>query len=164
MNWPFYVKARIVPSHSPRLSRSVEFRHLIEYFGVVIESEKAMSKPFGDIQHTPILRRKLDGHPLFESGNVGTQINDDIVNGSHCAADQFRFFKRSELIMHPTKRGLVLVKRNIALDPFWMQAVSCGFSIAPAPGEESTFVFQPLRINNKRALQLGLSESHRSRQ
>ena len=40
------------------------------------------------------------------------------------------------------------------------EAVSRGFPLAPAPGEESAFVLQPLRLDNKRAFQFGLNESH----
>ena len=66
--------------------------------------------------------------------------------------------------MHSTERGFLLVERNVALHPSWMEAVSSGFPLAPAPGEESAFVLQPLRLDNKRAFQLGLDEPHESKQ
>src|SRR5262249_47101768 len=107
---PLNAKSRIVPSQSPRMSRSIEFGHLIEYFRVLIESEKTMSEPLGDVQHSPILRRKLCGQPLSEGGTVGTQINNYVVNGSHRATDQFRFFGGDGLIMHPTERRFLLIE------------------------------------------------------
>ena len=79
-----------------------------------------MGKPLGNVQHAPILRRKLHGHPLSEGGTIGTQINNYVVNGSHRAADQFRFFERSGLIMHSTERSFLLVERNVALHPLGM--------------------------------------------
>ena len=63
--------------------------------------------------------------------------------------------------MHPAKRSFVFVERNVALDPFWTEAVGRGFPLTPASGEESTFVLQPLSLNDERTLQSGLNEPHR---
>src|SRR5262249_42476676 len=102
--------ARIVPSHSPRMSGSIEFRHLVKDFRVVVEGEKTMGESLGDIQDPPIFRRKLCGQPLSESGTVRTQIDNYVVNGSHRATDQFRFFRGDRLIMHPTERRFLPIE------------------------------------------------------
>src|SRR5262249_46812301 len=103
-------KGRIVPSYPPSMSRRIEFRHLVKDFRVVIEGEKTMGESLGDIQHPPILSRKLCGQPLSERGTFGTQINNYVVDGSHRATDQFHFSRRSGLIMHPTEGSFLLVE------------------------------------------------------
>ena len=64
--------------------------------------------------------------------------------------------------MHSTERGFLLVERNVALHPFGIEAVSSGFLLAPAPGEETAFVLQPFRLDDERAFQFGLNEFHQS--
>ena len=60
--------------------------------------------------------------------------------------------------MHSTERAFFLIERNVALHPLRTQPISRGFPLAPAPGEKTAFVFQPLSLNDERTLQFGLNE------
>ena len=54
--------------------------------------------------------------------------------------------------MHPAQGTFIRVERDIALEESRIQAVLLEFALAESAGKEPPGVFNPLQINDKRAL------------
>src|ERR1700688_4420192 len=63
--------------------------------------------------------------------------------------------------MHPTQRALPRVKRNAALQQFWIQSVLFKFLLAPSACKEPSVIALALETNLEDTCQLGLMKSHK---
>jgi hypothetical protein len=78
---------------------------------------------------------------LHESRRVRTQIDDDILWGSHRAANEFRLFVRGLLVMHPPQDVFRAVEGDVALYPMSAKAVRLKLALAPGARKKATFIF-----------------------
>src|SRR5438034_4782282 len=62
--------------------------------------------------------------------------------------------------MHPSKRTLSFVERDIALRDFRIQAASHEFLTAKSSGEKAAFVFTLFRLNQQSTGQSSLPKNH----
>ena len=109
-----------------------------------------MSKSFGYIQHAMICRREFRCQPLGKSRRIGSEVDNDVVNGSPRAANQFSFFVGSDLVVHAPQRSFLPVEGHAALGQPWIKAIFHKLPLAPGAGEKSPLIFVPLGLDDER--------------
>ena len=135
------MRLRIIPAQASRTDGIEEFRHLVENFRIVLEGLETVRKTPRYKKPDSVLGRELEAEAPEISRRVLPDVDDDIVNGTHRAPDQFVLLVRRSLEMHPAQRAGLLVERHIALDEPGSQAFRREFFFAEGTREKPPLVF-----------------------
>ena len=119
-----------------------------------------MSKALRDVQRSPILHRQLNGVRLTIRRRFRPQIDHDIVNRATHAAHQLGFARRSFLEMHPTKCAGFGVRRQVALDDIWVEAMFRKFVHTKRARKKTTLILMPFEVDGECTAERGLNKDH----
>ena len=119
-----------------------------------------MRKPFGDVNYLAIIRIEKFGIVLHECPGTGAHVDNQIIDSSSCAANQFRFFVRCRLIVDAAEGALFLVERNVALNKSWVEAVGFEFTLTPGTSKKAPFILVPVQLNDERAREVCRRKNH----
>src|SRR6266853_6706328 len=144
---------RVVPSKPPRAFLRIEFGHLIEDFGVVLQCDETVPESLRDVEHFPVFRGERHRQVFLEGGRIRAQVDDDIAYGTHGAPHQFRFLMGRRLVMHAAEGAFLEVERDIALDQARVESVLPEFPLTPRAGKEAAVILVRLGVDDIGAAQ-----------
>src|SRR5690625_612332 len=106
---PAEFERRIVVAEAAFVFRAVEFADLIEDFGVVRQRLISVSAERRDVECAVIFGGEFDGEVFEKTWRIGSKIDDDVVDGTAGASDQFGFGCWRNLVMHSSKDAFFFV-------------------------------------------------------
>jgi hypothetical protein len=93
----------------------VGFGDLVEDLACIFEGLEAVRYPVRNVDHAPICRAKLDGHPSAKGRRERTQVKDHVVNRAGSAPHELGFLEWRGLVMHSAQGAAPVVERDAAL-------------------------------------------------
>ena len=159
---PAQRERRIVESHAPPCLLLVRSAHTVFDFRVVHERLEAVGAASRDVERAVGRAAQLDGHVPEQRRRVGTEVDDDVVDGTAHAPHQLRLGMRTDLVVHPADGSGLTGHRHVALHDRRVQAVRDELVAAERPREPAPVVLDRLEVDDHDAGDLGLGEAHQT--
>ena len=79
-----------------------------------------MCETFGRVEHLPVFGSQFGSSPLAVGRRGGANIDNDVIDRSRAAADEFGFGVWLRLVMQPSKSTSPCIPGNAALNQLWI--------------------------------------------
>lgn len=103
--------------------RAVYLPEHVMDFGIVSQRLIPVGEALRDVIHEHILSGELESEPFLVSWGIRSEVNNDVVNGTLHAADEFRLYIWLNLKVHSADGAAFVVERTAGLFDYRVQPV-----------------------------------------